>query len=569
MAFYSEYPHTRNYDDDQRELIALYNQMVKQYEDLQNVYDDVNANVKEITETQLNKWLTDGTLANTIAQLGDIVRVYDTTVSLQSAESLVEGSYYITGGYASLYDGYGAIWKVESTPRANAIQLAAGSLYLTMVIGRSFDLGQIGHTITDLDVLLPALIENGRVLNLTNAILTRTYDTTYYTADDIVLNFTGSTISAKTPYNATAGALLSIRNSKRVHIIGGTFNGKVSENAASTNREQCHVLNILNCDSVIIEECDLGYVSGDGIQIGTNESIYEEGNAIISNCHIHHVSRNGISVLSGKNTIIEGCNFDNITADPYNNTMPLGIIDVEPFINTQNVGYIEIRNCTGSSAGGIIFYNGADGGTLVVENTRTSAFTATGDLNAATKAYINLRGLILTHTMRLNQANSLADIDVLFDNFNQALTNFTVQNIAFCQGSVRFNDANNAAGGFRVLVDSTNTGEVNLETNTPVIRTIGGTCNVRNNLTNPAQIVAVGNYGGSVYALQVRNSSSAVINPINQDSQPVIVMFPQACTITDSSGGQVVSSDSFPLSMAAGDMLLITYSGMKQYVKKL
>ena len=569
MAFYNEYPHTRNYDDDQRELIALYNQMVKQYDDLQNVYDDVNANIDNITKEQLNNWLEDGTLANMIAQLGDIVRVYDTTISLQSAANLVTGSYYITGGYAALYDGYGAMWKVESAPRANAIQLAAGSLYLTMVIGRSFDLGQIGHTITDLDTLLPAIIAEGRLLNLTNAILTRTYDTKYYAADDITLNFTGSTISAKTPYNTTAGALLSIRNSEDVHIIGGTFNGKVSENAANTNREQCHVLNILNCDGVTIENCELCYVSGDGIQIGTNESTYEEGNARITNCYIHHVARNGISVLSGKHTVIEGCTFDNIDADPYNNTMPLGCIDVEPFINTQKVGFIEIRNCTGSSDGGIIFYNGADGGSIVVENTRTTAFTATGDLNAATKAYINLRGLELTYTMRLNQANSLADIDVIFNNFNQSVTNLTVQKIAFCKGSVMFNNAKNTAGGFRILVDSTNTGEVNLDTNTPSIRTIGGTNHVRNSLTNPNQYVAVGNNGGAVYALQVRNSSSALINPINQDSQPVIVMFPQACTITDSSGGQVVSSDSFPLSMAAGDMLLITYSGLKQYVKKL
>ena len=569
MAFYSEYPHTRNYDDDQRELIALYNQMKKQYDELQNVYDDVNANIKEITETQLNEWLVDGTLANTIAQLGDIVRVYDTTISLQSAANLVTGSYYITGGYAALYDGYGAMWKVESAPRANAIQLAAGSLYLTMVIGRSFDLGQIGHTITDLDTLLPAIIAEGRLLNLTNAILTRTYDTKYYAADDITLNFTGSTISAKTPYNTTAGALLSIRNSEDVHIIGGTFNGKVSENAANTNREQCHVLNILNCDGVTIENCELSYVSGDGIQIGTNESVYEEGNARITNCYIHHVARNGISVLSGKHTVIEGCTIDNIDADPYNNTMPLGCIDVEPFINTQKVGFIEIRNCTGSSDGGIIFYNGADGGSIVVENTRTTAFTATGDLNAATKAYINLRGLELTYNMRLNQANSLADIDVIFNNFNQAVTNFTVQKIAFCKGSVMFNDAKNTAGGFRILVDSTNTGEVNIDTNTPSIRTVGGNNHVRNNLTNPNQYVAIGNNGGAVYALQVRNSSNAVINPINQDSQPVIVMFPQACTITDSSGGQVVSSDSFPLSMAAGEMLMITYSGLKQYLKKL
>lgn len=66
MAFYNEYPHTRNYNDDLRELIHLYKDLGKEYETLVQIYEIVKQDIKDITIEQLQQWLYDGTLENLI-----------------------------------------------------------------------------------------------------------------------------------------------------------------------------------------------------------------------------------------------------------------------------------------------------------------------------------------------------------------------------------------------------------------------------------------------------------------------------------------------------------------------
>lgn len=66
MSFYSEYPHTRNYNDDLRELIDRYINLGKRYEDLIKIYEKINSEIETITLEQLQKWLDDGTLENII-----------------------------------------------------------------------------------------------------------------------------------------------------------------------------------------------------------------------------------------------------------------------------------------------------------------------------------------------------------------------------------------------------------------------------------------------------------------------------------------------------------------------
>lgn len=78
MAFYSEYPHTRNYDDDLRELIARYKDLGKQYDDLIKIYDVIKDDVNSITLEQLQTWLEDGTLEDLINQ--SIILQYDSMV---------------------------------------------------------------------------------------------------------------------------------------------------------------------------------------------------------------------------------------------------------------------------------------------------------------------------------------------------------------------------------------------------------------------------------------------------------------------------------------------------------
>lgn len=62
MAFYNEFPHTRNYDDDMRELIGTYNDLLKEYGDLIDIYQKILENLSEIAINYLQQLLKDGQL---------------------------------------------------------------------------------------------------------------------------------------------------------------------------------------------------------------------------------------------------------------------------------------------------------------------------------------------------------------------------------------------------------------------------------------------------------------------------------------------------------------------------
>lgn len=62
MAFYNEFPHARNYDDDLRELIGTYNDLLKEYGDLIDIYQKILENLSEIAINYLQQLLKDGAL---------------------------------------------------------------------------------------------------------------------------------------------------------------------------------------------------------------------------------------------------------------------------------------------------------------------------------------------------------------------------------------------------------------------------------------------------------------------------------------------------------------------------
>lgn len=62
MAFYNEFPHARNYDDDLRELIGTYNDLLKEYGDLIDIYQKILENLSEIAINYLQQLLKDGKL---------------------------------------------------------------------------------------------------------------------------------------------------------------------------------------------------------------------------------------------------------------------------------------------------------------------------------------------------------------------------------------------------------------------------------------------------------------------------------------------------------------------------
>lgn len=88
----------------------------------------------------------------------------------------------------------------------------------------------------------------------------------------------------------------------------------------------------INGSNNVIKDCNISDLWGDGIYIkGDNNSVF--------NCRIYNARRNGISVINGKNILIDGCHIHKT-----NGTSPMCAIDIEPNTNEQTV-QCTISNC--------------------------------------------------------------------------------------------------------------------------------------------------------------------------------------------------------------------------------
>ncbi len=124
--------------------------------------------------------------------------------------------------------------------------------------------------------------------------------------------------------------------------------------SAYTKAEWRMVLSFLSCSNVRIEGLTLSGSGGDGIYLGVDKSrqLYN------SNVHIKDVIcennyRQGISVISAENLLIENCRFSNTWG-----TAPEAGIDLEPNHPEERLSNCVIRNCTfeNNKGAGIALY---------------------------------------------------------------------------------------------------------------------------------------------------------------------------------------------------------------------
>ena len=165
MAFYSEYPHTRNYDDDQREIIHLYKKMIDEYEALKNVYDNVSNQINQITEEQLQKWLDDGTLADDINQtlFNTKLTSYANVAAMKADTTLVAGKFVTTQGYYSVGDyGDGIYLTVADAPDVGWYESLNNGLF-AVLLQTKFNFkscGGVADNVTDQTQLLNRMLND-------------------------------------------------------------------------------------------------------------------------------------------------------------------------------------------------------------------------------------------------------------------------------------------------------------------------------------------------------------------------------------------------------------------------
>lgn len=137
--------------------------------------------------------------------------------------------------------------------------------------------------------------------------------------------------------------LLDIRQVNGVKIIGN--GGTITMNKpAELQTEHAHCLGTRGATNVYIENLNLTNASGDGFYIDQYDG--DESNTPSSNIHLkglicNNNGRQGLSIVSGYNLIIENCIFSNTKGKA-----PQSGLDIEAELRSTNMSNIVIRNCS-------------------------------------------------------------------------------------------------------------------------------------------------------------------------------------------------------------------------------
>lgn len=574
------YDETLSYYEEVCKIAYKLNEIINAQNNLQasfeQIVDWVNTQLKTYTIEQLQEWLDDGTLANMIANMMNLYRFYDTTQNLLADSTIQAGQFYSTSGYSSINDGYGALWYVSDSQSDSMVQLQAGNLYLNLILNGKFNSNQIGNSIRDLDYLFPRIIKSDMDITINNLSLNVTYDTTEYSnLENIKINFTGSTISAKTPYSMTTAQLLGFNTCNNITIIGGYWDAKSSQNTAiNVDRSQCHGLDIKNSDNIKVFYAKIVNCNGDAIQYGSTEdtaSNYLPKSVEIGFCDILNCNRNGISILDCDTAYIHECTISRINADPSNpNPQPLGSICCEPFFEEQTFKNVRIENVITGTAGGIILYGGINtsrgSNNFSIINCKENSLTINRYKSTDTpELNIRIEKLTLNSTMNIKTPCNI-DFDIYYNNYNANYGILTINsgdnyNI---KGKVIFGKISSGSITQPQIVVNTLTNSTCLiETNTKFFR---------NNNANDIYIITsamttsisttFGNRKSYVHKYAYKETSTAsVIQPADVDGlyQPLIIYCNNTFQLSDATGGQLTCNVSLPATINKGDIIYLSY----------
>jgi hypothetical protein len=152
----------------------------------------------------------------------------------------------------------------------------------------------------------------------------------------------GVTLKAKSGIGPVV-RLISIAMASNVTIsaYGAAIEGIKSEYVSG---EQRHGLLIGNSTNVYVEGLTSKNTGGDGFYLGG--SLLE--NVTLLDCTADNNRRNGVSITSGKNVLLQGCKLIN-----QNGTDPQCGLDIEPDANADKMENITIRDCYSYNNAGI------------------------------------------------------------------------------------------------------------------------------------------------------------------------------------------------------------------------
>ncbi|TAG50896.1 MAG: right-handed parallel beta-helix repeat-containing protein [Cytophagales bacterium] len=180
---------------------------------------------------------------------------------------------------------------------------------------------------------------------------------TFFNKDAITIIFEpGVILQAKSgAFTQTYATLFKLKDCTNFKIYGYGATFKMLKTEYTTG-EWRHAVDLSDCTNITIAGLMVNDSGGDGLLItgyagGTNNQNFCE-NIYVVNCVFDNNRRQGCSIISAKNVLIENCTFSNTKG-----TLPEAGLDIEPDFPEQFVQNIKIRKCrfTNNYGAGLVF----------------------------------------------------------------------------------------------------------------------------------------------------------------------------------------------------------------------
>lgn len=170
---------------------------------------------------------------------------------------------------------------------------------------------------------------------------------------DSVIEMEQGTIIEANPGLPEEARLINISDVSNVYVSG---NGAVVRllRAEYLAGEQRHGVDIVGSNNVTIDDLTVLDSGGDGFYVGPSRTpggqAYSEGVSLF-NCVADNNLRQGLSIVSGENIVVEGCVFMHS-----NGTDPQSGVDLEPDSNLERLVNISLINCrfVGNAVSGLV-----------------------------------------------------------------------------------------------------------------------------------------------------------------------------------------------------------------------